>query len=229
MTARRRTRKQEAPDAGPRGGLAEALHEATRALDAEAQRSGIVHAIRRGKATRPGYALLLRNLLPAYRELESGLERHRHAPGLRLFAWRTLYRAPALEADLESLGGLAWEKSLPLLPAGEAYAGRIAAAAENAGTRLIAHAYARYLGDLARAPAMRKLLARSLGLGPEALAFYAFPAVTDAERFAAELRDALDRAAPEIDDAPALIAEAAEAFRLNIAVSEAVLAAPVAA
>jgi heme oxygenase len=225
VTARRRTQKRETVDAGRRGGLAEALLEGTRALAAQAERSGIVHAIRRGRATRHGYALFLRSLLPAYRELESGLERHRHAPGLRLFAWRTLYRAPGLEADLESLGGLAWEKSLPLLPAAEAYAGRIAAAAENAGTRLIAHAYARHLGDLGRSQAMRKLLARSLGLGSEALAFYAFPAVTDVARFEDEFWDALDRAAPEIDDAPALIGEAAEALRLSIAVSEAVLGA----
>jgi heme oxygenase len=229
VTARRRTQKREPADASPRGGLAEALHEATRTLGAQAERSGIVHAIRRGRATRHGYALFLRNLLPAYRELEAGLERHRHAPGLRLFAWRTLYRAPGLEADLESLGGLAWEKSLPLLPAGEAYASRIAAAGENAGTRLIAHAYARYLGDLRDGPALRKVLVRSLQLGPEALAFYAFPAVTDAARFEEEFRDALDRAAPEVDDVPALVAEAVEAFRLNLAVSAAVLAAAPAA
>jgi heme oxygenase len=76
---------------------------------------------------------------------------------------------------------------------------------------------------------MRKLLVRSLGLGPEALACYAFPAVTDAGRFEEEFRDALDRAAPEIDDAPALVAEAVEAYRLSNAVSAAVLAAAAAA
>jgi heme oxygenase len=229
VTARRRIQKREAVDAGRRGGLAEALREATRPLDAQAKRSGIVGGVRQGRASRRGYALLLRNLLPVYRVLEDGLERHRHAPGLRLFAWRALYRATALEADLEAIGGLAWEESLPLLPEGEAYTSRVAAAAEGAGPRLIAHAYARYLGDLSRGQAMRKVLARSLGLGPEALSFYAFPAVTDPERFEEGIRDALDRAAPEIDDVPGLIAEAAQAVRLDIALAEAVLRAAEAA
>jgi heme oxygenase len=209
----------------PAAGLAAALRERTRALHVQAERSGIVREILRGRASRHGYALLLRNLLPAYRELERGLERHRHAPGVRAAARPVLYRAPALAADLAALCGPAWSRSLPLLPAGERYADRVAAAGSRDGARLIGHAYARYLGDLSGGQILRRLLGRSLGLGPGCLAFYDFPDIPDPEGFKAGYRAALDRAALEIVDVDGVVEEAAAAFRLNIEVSEAVLAA----
>lgn len=206
-------------------GLATALRARTRALHVQAERSGIVRDLLRGRASREGYALLLRNLVPAYREMETGLERLRHAPGVRVAADPALYRARALESDLAALAGPAWCRALPLLPDGARYAARVAAAAEGDGTRLIGHAYARYLGDLSGGQILRRLLARSLGLGPGSLRFYDFPAIADPEAFKAGCRAGLDRAALEIDDMDAVVEEAAVAFELNIAVSKAVQAA----
>jgi len=62
-------------------GLAAALRESIRAIHAQAERSGIVSDVLRGRATRFGYALLLRNLLPASQEMERGLDRHGQIPG----------------------------------------------------------------------------------------------------------------------------------------------------
>jgi heme oxygenase len=79
-------------------GLAKALRARTQDLHARVERAGMVRAILTGNASRPGYALLLRNLLPAYLALEAGLERHRAAlPGL---ACPDVYRAAAIAADL---------------------------------------------------------------------------------------------------------------------------------
>ena len=59
-----------------------ALYLRTKALHLEAERTGIIRDLLRAKASREGYILLLRNLLPAYQAMEHGLERHRGSPGL---------------------------------------------------------------------------------------------------------------------------------------------------
>ena len=57
-----------------------ALYLRTRNLHLEAERSGIIRELLRGNASRNGYILLLRNLLPAYQAMEQGLARHRKTP-----------------------------------------------------------------------------------------------------------------------------------------------------
>lgn len=203
-------------------GLAAALRESIRAIHAQAERSGIVSDVLRGRATRFGYALLLRNLLPAYQEMERGLDRHRQTPGVGAFARRELYRVEALERDIEGLCGVAWSTELPLLPEGQCYAARVAAAANGCGARLIAHAYVRYLGDLSGGQILKRLLSRSLGLGPETLGFYDFPGIVDIDAFKSSWRGDLDRAGPFIGNMDVVTVEANVAFALNIDVSNAV-------
>lgn len=203
-------------------GLADALRDRTQVLHTRAERTGIVNRILRGVAERSGYVLLLRNLLPAYRALEAGLERHRLAPGVRCVAEPAVYRARAIQADLETLAGEAWEQSLALLPEGERYAGRISEVAERDAAGLVAHAYVRYLGDLNGGQVLRRILARSLGLQRRELAFYDFAKVPDLDALKAAYRRAFDRAGAELGDTAAILEEAANAFRLNIDLSRAV-------
>jgi heme oxygenase len=182
-----------------------------------AERSGIIADIIGGTGSGKGYALLLRNLLPAYDAMESRLDALRGSSGLGELAMPEIYRAAALRSDLAALGGADWAATLPLLPAGERYAERVVAAA--AGARLIGHVYVRYLGDLNGGQILKRRLAGSLGLPPRALGFYDFPAIADLGRFAADYRRALGRAADRADFAD-IADEAAEAFRHNIQVSE---------
>jgi heme oxygenase (biliverdin-producing, ferredoxin) len=201
--------------------LTDILYERTRALHVRAERSGIIKDVLRGEASRYGYALFLRNLLPAYQQMEAGLERRPLVP-VRSIARRELYRAPALIADLQALYGPEWDQSLPILSAGTYYSRDVAAAAGNGGTRLIAHVYTRYFGDLSGGQILKKLLARKLGLKSRELTFYDFPQVADADVFKHDYRMALNQAAQEITDVDAIVAEAMSAFEHNIAVSEAV-------
>ena len=53
-----------------------ALYLRTRNLHLEAERSGIIRELLRGNASRNGYILLLRNLLPACRRDALSLVRH---------------------------------------------------------------------------------------------------------------------------------------------------------
>jgi heme oxygenase (biliverdin-producing, ferredoxin) len=202
-------------------GLSDMLREATRSLHVQAERSGIIGQLLRGGGTREAYALLLRNLLPAYRAMEEGLVCHERSPGLRAVVREELFRVPALESDLERLAGTAWRKSLPLLPAGVRYADRVSAAADG-GLRLVAHAYLRYLGDLSGGQIMKRLLAKSLGLEVEALAFYDFPAIADLSSFKSEYRKAIDGAMALVVDPADIIDEAVVGFRLTIELSHAI-------
>ena len=203
-------------------GLTARLRRATRLLHARAEKSGIVAEILNGSADRSGYVLFIRNLLPAYEALESGLRVHAASPLFRSVDWPRLYRAAAIELDLVSLAGPNWKESITLLPAGVRYGRRVAWVARGNGERLIAHAYTRYLGDLSGGQIMKQRLATTLGLGSPAMTFYDFPEIDDRERFKEGFRAALD-AAPA--NAAALVEEAKRAFELNIAVSNDVLTA----
>lgn len=207
--------------------LAVRLRERTQALHTHAERSGYVSEILHGRGNRGGYALLLRNLLPAYEELERGLERHRQSSIFAGIPWADLYRAPALQHDLSAVAGAHWRRSVVLLPSAMRYASQVAEASSANGERLLAHAYVRYMGDLSGGQALKQLLSRSLPLGPEALSFYEFPAIADPAVFKSDFRTALDAAAARLVDIHAVVDEAALAFQLNIELSEAIQSATV--
>lgn len=205
--------------------LANLLRDRTQPLHNLAERSGIVRDILIGRASRHGYALFLRNLLPAYEALEAGLTRNCDTRGIDVIAIPEIYRAGTLISDLNAIAGSSWLRSLPLLPAGERYAQRVDRAADGDAARLIAHAYTRYLGDLNGGQALRRVLARSLDLKPRMLTFYDFPEIGDLKSFAADYRNAIDCAGRSAADANSVIEEAATAFQYNIDVSIAVKAA----
>lgn len=201
-----------------------ALYLGTKTLHTEAERTGVIRDMLRGEASRDGYAMLLRNLVPAYRALEDGLARHRDTPGLAELAHYKLDRAPAIEADLAALAGPDWATEVALLPEGEAYVARIADAAQGDGSLLIAHAYTRYLGDLSGGQILQRLLGKSLALTPAQLSFYDFPRFSDLAILKTDYRNALDRAGALTIDPGAVIAEGNIAFTLNIALSCAIKA-----
>ncbi len=200
------------------------LYLSTKTQHTEAERSGIIRDMLRGEASREGYILLQRNLLPAYQALEAGLETHRDNPLLATLAAYRLDRASALKADLEALCGGDFSQ-VPVLPEGAAYAQRIEDAAKGDGALLIAHAYTRYLGDLSGGQILKKLLAKKPGLTPNELTFYDFPAYADLAALKSDYRNALDDAGKRATDPQAIVAEGSVAFQLNTDISWAVQAA----
>lgn len=199
--------------------LLEALRERTTALHTEAERSGFVADMLRGRASLRGYTLMMRNLLPAYRTLEASLAEHAGSSVTGIVHRRELERAPSIEADLRHLWTGDAERDLPLLPSAVRYAETIARASKGDGAPLIAHAYARYLGDLSGGQILARLLRRSLDLPAGALSFYAFPLIADVAAFKAEYRAAIARAGDELGDFSVVVEEGARAFEANIALS----------
>lgn len=207
------------PSADHAATLGQRLRHSTRALHRQAERSGYVAEILRGRAEPLGYALLLRNLHPAYATLEAALAGAGGHPALAPLRHPPLQRAAPLARDLTALAGPDWHHTLPLLPAGARYAAAVAAAGGRDGVRLVGHAYVRYLGDLSGGQILARLLARSLGLGQEALNFYEFggDGTAPLERRVRRAIDLVTGAAADL-----VLAEAALAFRLNIDLSRAV-------
>lgn len=202
-------------------GLADRMRLHTEALHRRAERSGVLHELLQGEASYESYSLFLRNLLPVYCALETALEQHRCHRAIRSVVSPALYRAPAIESDLESLYGPGWFTEMPVVPAASRYAARIEGLADAASPGLIAHAYTRFLGDLNGGRVLRNLLVRSLQLGPEALSFYDYPGL-DVGSFRGQYRAMIDGAGREVPDIGAVMDEAAIAFRLNIDLSEAI-------
>ena len=194
-----------------------ALRQRTRDLHTQAERSGIIADILHGRATRDGYVLLLQNLLPVYQTLEQQLTRLVWSPLVEPFIRPELARAGLIENDLQFLS--AQMSAASVLPAAVQYVNAIVQASEGDGSRLIAHAYARYLGDLSGGQIVKRLLARSLDLPPAALTFYDFPAISDIAIFKSEYRAAIDRAGDESGDFDAIVEEGVLAFQLNIDLS----------
>lgn len=200
--------------------LLEALRERTRDLHVRAERSGIIADILKGRCTRESYARLLRSLLPVYQTLERQLVARAGSSAVAPIVFRQLERAEAIAADLHHLAPVPEETPSAVMR----YVNAINAASEGDGSRLIAHAYARYLGDLSGGQILSRLLARSLALPPEALSFYAFPEISDIATFKSDYRAAIDRAGDESEDVQAVVEEGALAFELNIELSLAVQA-----
>lgn len=199
------------------------LRLATRDLHLAAERSGFMRELLRGRGSRAGYILLIRNLWPVYEALERGIQQHADLPAVRTAHDHRLWRAGPLDSDLAQLAGEHWQADVPTLAAGERYAQRIGWATSANPELLLAHAYVRYLGDLSGGQIVRRLLARSLDLGEAALQFHKFAAIEDIEGFKAGYLARLDEAGRAINDRTALVEEAKMAFRLNIELSEAVL------
>lgn len=203
-------------------GLADALREATRALHRRAERSGVIAELLGGRIRPGAYLLFAFNLLPIYRALETALGRHAALATLAEVAWPELARTGALAADVAILAARFPDTPLRILGEGESYRRRIENVAKDRPERLLAHAYVRYLGDLSGGQVLARLLGRTPGIGPEAVRFYAFPALADLARAKLDFRRAIDRAAIRLLDPEGVVEEAREAFRLSIALAEGV-------
>ena len=199
--------------------ILDALKDRTKSLHTEAERSGVIRDILQGNAQRESYVLFLRNLLPAYQEMESGIEK---LPGLAELANYKLERAGAIVSDLTALSGVDWQAKIPLLSAGSRYATRVVEASKGDGTLLLAHAYARYLGDLSGGLILQKLLARSLNLASNEMAFYQFPRHADLAVLKKAYRETIEHLGSAAVNKQCIVEEAALAFSLNIALSSAV-------
>jgi len=198
-------------------GLAALLHDGTKPLHTEAERSGVMAALLRGRASREAYVRLLASLHAIYDALESELGRHAAHPVLGPLAAPEFARRAALEADLAAAIGPEWRTSVPADPLALAYAAHLRSLSREHPERLLVHAWLRYLGDLNGGQIIARIVRASETLGGIPTAFYEFPALAEPRAAAAEWRARLDRLPLSETEQSAMLAEAEDGFRRHIA------------
>ncbi len=193
--------------------LTQRLRLDTRDLHAQTERTGVMAQLLAGRLALPGYCALLRGLHAVYEAMEAALMRsdaHRAVQDLNDLQ---LHRRAALAADLDRLQGPQWRSQLPLAAAGVAYVERLRALAQQSSASLVAHAYARYLGDLHGGQILKRLVARGLGPAAEgATQFYEFGDEARVLALRQALRQALAQLPVTAEEADLIVAEARWAF-----------------
>jgi heme oxygenase len=185
--------------------LADRLRSATRALHQQAERSGVMAALLRGRLGVAPYTLLLRNLHAIYAALEAVFDVQPAA----------LRRADALAHDLDALHGPHWRAQLPLAAATQAYVQRLQ---RTPPPPLLAHAYVRYLGDLHGGQVLQRRVSTALGVA--ATRFYDFGDAARVQALIAQLRTLLAAQPAAGAAADAIVDEACWSFAQHIRLFE---------
>ncbi|MEM6682256.1 MAG: biliverdin-producing heme oxygenase [Pseudomonadota bacterium] len=205
-------------------GLADAMKGETWDLHKQAEKTGIMADMFKGRASRESYVLFMRNLLPIYRTLEAATSALEAFPTMQYGFTPALYRAPALEQDLAALSSPAALKALPFLRSAQRYCKDIELSVEADPAALLGHIYVRYLGDLYGGQTLAKVLERTLHLPPEGLSFYDFRAAGELIDVRSRFRHSLNDLRVTSAQKDAAVAAALSAFQFNIDVSEEVSA-----
>lgn len=202
-------------------GLAQRLRDGTWALHTTAERAGVMPAMLRGALPAPVFWRMQRNLLLVYEALEAGLQQHAADPLIAPLQLGTLARSAVLRDDLGALAGPHWSQQLSTCPAATAYASRLQALAVRHPPALAAHAYVRYLGDLAGGQALRRVAQRAYGLtGPAGTRFFEFGTPDQAAQRGRQLRQALDSLPLDEPTVQGLVTEAQWAFAQHVQLFE---------
>jgi heme oxygenase len=186
------------------------LKTTTASLHRRVERSAFMSRLLRGQLDRAAYSALLHNLHALYAALEDALRAHAATPAVSPVVMPELFRCDALAADLQALGAA---PAPPLARATRQYVARLGAISAADPGLLVAHAYVRYLGDLNGGQALRRVVARSLGLaGDSGTRFYDFGDSTTQQRLEQRFRAGLETAAAQQPQLQALADEAVDAF-----------------
>lgn len=197
-------------------GLPERLKRETRDLHAQAERSGVLSDLLRGRIGARTYCALLRNLYAIYSTLEPALDRACSEPRLGWLQTPALRRATSLKLDLDHLHVRCWQDDFAIEAAAGMYTERVQALAAAEPSRLAAHAYVRYLGDLYGGQALQKVVRKRFGLsGAEGTRFYDFGPPVAVDRLRREFRAGLASLPATAAEQDAIVAEARWAFDMH--------------
>lgn len=201
------------PAAPPFQPLARRLRQATQTRHTQVERSALMQRLLRGQLGRADYCGWLCDLHALYSALEDGLDTPAVQQRLAPLLDPALARRSALDQDLGQLHGPDWRADLQASPPALAYAQHLQGLAMRQPLGLAAHAYVRYLGDLAGGQVLARVVGQSLGLaGGPGLAFYDFGGPARVGELAMRFRSGLDQLARDEDEAQALEDEACAAF-----------------
>ncbi len=191
-----------------------ALREATAVVHADAERHAFVRELFGGTPSVEAYARYLRGLVEVYGVLEHALTTHAGEAGF--LADPRLARRDAIAADLAALTRGRAGATPPTI-AGTTYAARVRAVSGDL-PRLAAHAYVRYLGDLAGGQVLGRRVQAAFGdERVDVSRMYRFEAFASAHEGASLVRVELARIGDGTGARDAMIDEALRGFALTTA------------
>lgn len=197
--------------------LAVMLREGTKKSHTMAENVGFVKCFLKGVVEKKSYRKLVTSLYFVYSAMEEEMERLKDHPMVSPIYFPELNRKQSLEADLRFYYGANWREEAQNTKAGQAYVARIRQIGASHPELLVAHCYTRYLGDLSGGQILKKISQRAMNLTEgEGTAFYEFEDISDEKAFKDKYRQAMNDL--PVDDATAerIVAEANDAFGMNM-------------
>ncbi|MEB3175671.1 MAG: heme oxygenase (biliverdin-producing) [Cyanobacteriota bacterium] len=196
--------------------LATQLREGTKKSHTMAENVGFIKCFLKGVVEKNSYRKLVGNLYFVYSAMEEEMEKLRQHPVLSHLYYPQLNRKASLEQDLHFYYGANWRSEVQLSPAGQAYVDRIREISATAPELLVAHAYTRYLGDLSGGQILKKIAQNAMNLQEGGTAFYEFAEIQDEKAFKNTYRQAMDDLPIDQATAERIVAEANDAFGMNM-------------
>ena len=196
--------------------LATQLREGTKKSHTMAENVGFVKCFLKGVVEKASYRKLVTNLYFVYSAIEEEMEKLKDHPIVSKIYYPQLNRKASLEQDLYFYYGSNWRNEIALSQAGQAYVDRIHEIAATEPELLVAHSYTRYLGDLSGGQILKKIAERAMNLTEGGTAFYEFPEISDEKAFKNEYRQAMDELPIDQATADRIVAEANDAFGMNM-------------
>lgn len=194
--------------------LSVVVREGSKAAHEQAEGTSFMSELLEGRLTERAYADYLTGLRPVYEALEQVGAELAGDPLVDAVRDVALERLAAIDADLVHWGPHATPGLVSAATA--AYAERVRAAATWGGL-YVAHHYTRYLGDLSGGLAIGRIVGRTYGVGPEALAFYAFPGIEKPKPYKDGYRARLDALPLDEAQKARVLEEVRAGFALNTA------------
>ncbi|WP_013320448.1 heme oxygenase (biliverdin-producing) [Gloeothece verrucosa] len=196
--------------------LSTLLREGTKKSHSAAENVGFVKCFLRGVVEKTSYRKLVTNFYFVYTAMEEEMEKLREHPIVSKIYFPELNRKSSLEQDLYFYYGANWRSEVAPSEAGKAYVARIHEVAATQPELLVAHSYTRYLGDLSGGQILKKIAQRAMNLEEGGTAFYEFEDISDEKAFKNRYRQSLDEMPIDQETANRIVAEANDAFRLNM-------------
>lgn len=187
--------------------LSQIVREASKSAHTSAERSPFMVALMKGDVGADAYRDYLTQLAPIYEALEAWDDTSNPWP---LFD-RRLDRFERIICDIESLGG----SDLVCNVTSEYVSHINDLVLAKDWTRLLAHHYTRYLGDLSGGQAIASLVMRNLMISPNFLSFYEFDTIDDKVRYKETYREGLDSLDFTPEEVDIFISEVRLAFEFN--------------
>lgn len=190
------------------------MREHTQAAHTSAENSQYVVKLMGGELSLEHWFYLLEQYNYIYAALEEAVRNTESGPVADSLFDRCLEREEAIEADLVKLQERLGDVGVGQLAATKEYCDHIKSRTGDA-TKLLAHHYTRYLGDLSGGQVMRALFQRHYGLTPEEGTFFHFEDIEAHVPYKRQYRTNLDELPLTESEILELLDEIALSYEFN--------------